>query len=266
MSDFAKAPAPDATGKCGELETVAQAHFDEFGEFDDIAWIKGFHPHPECIQLVTRSQAEELLAAERAENDELNSLLGISEFTIGNKNAIIQRLERKIEEVRLSSEGKDNEILRIQADNAAKDAEKEAFAEEIKEAAYEAWPEANDVGSDAPQIIRQLSQERDKLEDKLAATRAENARLMKINEAHCQTVNTLTVDGARLDGIIRDLKADNAALTARIKELEIERDEALDDAKFAERIATKREIDANASVEALEAKLAAAEKLGVRHE
>lgn len=62
--------SPDATGKCGELETVAQAHFDEFGEFDDIAWIKGFHPHPECIQLVTRSQAEELLAAEvRRERD-----------------------------------------------------------------------------------------------------------------------------------------------------------------------------------------------------
>lgn len=74
MSDFAKAPAPDATGKCGELETVAQAHFDEFGEFDDIAWIKGFHPHPECIQLVTRSQAEELLAPERAESDRLRKL------------------------------------------------------------------------------------------------------------------------------------------------------------------------------------------------
>lgn len=55
--------SPDTDGKCGELVTVAQAHFDEFGEFDDIAWIKGFHPHPECIQLVTRSQAEELLAA-----------------------------------------------------------------------------------------------------------------------------------------------------------------------------------------------------------
>src|SRR5690606_7997650 len=36
--------AEDATGKCGELVTVAQAHFDEFGEFDDIAWIKGYHP------------------------------------------------------------------------------------------------------------------------------------------------------------------------------------------------------------------------------
>ncbi|MCH4541398.1 hypothetical protein [Ochrobactrum sp. A-1] len=56
------------------------------------------------------------------------------------------------------------------------------------------------------------------------------------------------------------LRADNAAKDARIKELETERDEALDDAKFAERIATKREIDANANVEALEAKLAAARK------
>ncbi len=70
--------------------------------------------------------------------------------------------------------------------------------------------------------------------------------------------NAQTIEGQRR--WIAALEADNAALTARVKELETERDEALDDAKFAERIAIKREIDANASVEALEAKLAAAEK------
>ncbi len=78
--------SPDTDGKCGELVTVAQAHFDEFGEFDDIAWIKGFHPHPECIQLVTRSQAEEILAAERAEHDNtlatlFNNILREAELT-----------------------------------------------------------------------------------------------------------------------------------------------------------------------------------------
>lgn len=70
--------------------------------------------------------------------------------------------------------------------------------------------------------------------------------------------NAQTIEGQRR--WIAALEADNAALTARVKELETERDEALDDAKFAERIAIKREIDANASVEALEAKLAAVEK------
>jgi len=58
-------PAPAATDT--GLETVAQAYVNEDGECEEIAWIKGFRPHQEFIQLVTRSQAEGLLAAERAE-------------------------------------------------------------------------------------------------------------------------------------------------------------------------------------------------------
>ncbi|MDG9791951.1 hypothetical protein [Brucella anthropi] len=129
MSDFAKEPAPDATGrpspmvealkivretndkgrqavqtwadskyspttsKCGELVTVAQAHFDEFGEFDDIAWIKGFHPHPECIQLVTRSQAEELLAAEREKSLFFKTAMETAQTFCGLKDKTIASLE-----------------------------------------------------------------------------------------------------------------------------------------------------------------------------
>ncbi|QNQ43008.1 hypothetical protein [Brucella intermedia] len=58
-------PAPAATDT--GLVTVAQAYVNEDGECEEIAWIEGLFPHPECIQLVTRSQAEELLAAERAD-------------------------------------------------------------------------------------------------------------------------------------------------------------------------------------------------------
>jgi len=92
--------AEDATGKCGELVTVAQAHFDEFGEFDDIAWIKGYHPHPECIQLVTRSQAEELLARK-------DYLLSVSD-------TVAAQLQNKIVTLTLQKEA-------LETDNAAKD-------------------------------------------------------------------------------------------------------------------------------------------------
>lgn len=90
--------SPDTDGKCGELVTVAQAHFDEFGEFDDIAWIKGFHPHPECIQLVTRSQAEELLAGR--------------DVVIETQANSIDKLERKVRHWQERAE-------KAEADNAA---------------------------------------------------------------------------------------------------------------------------------------------------
>ncbi|NVM41893.1 hypothetical protein HWX16_16315 [Ochrobactrum intermedium] len=91
--------SPDATGKCGELETVAQAHFDEFGEFDDIAWIKGFHPHPECVQLVTRSQAEELLSAERAKKEMLAESLHIQIKRVNELEADNAALTARVKEL-----------------------------------------------------------------------------------------------------------------------------------------------------------------------
>ena len=48
-----------------ELETVAQAYVNDDMECEEIAWIKGFSPHQEFIQLVTRQNAEEVIAAER---------------------------------------------------------------------------------------------------------------------------------------------------------------------------------------------------------
>ncbi|URQ76206.1 MAG: hypothetical protein NBV76_05445 [Candidatus Ochrobactrum gambitense] len=180
---------PDATGKCGELETVAVQHLRSV----DGQWHYGeaHYSNQEERELVTRSQAEELLAAERAA--------------------------------------------------------KEAFAEEIKEAAYEAWPEASDVGSDAPDIIRQLGQER-------------NECLAEVED---------------LKNKLYRAEADNAALTARVKELEQINAMIMGDDEDKPRYTTKRlkqEIanamqvmkgeasDREAHVNALEAKLAAAEK------
>jgi len=91
------APAATVTG----LVTVAQAYVNEDGECEEIAWIEGLFPHPECIQLVTRSQAEELLAAERAKTERLAD----------DYQAIREQLHRGWREC------KD-----LKADNAAKDA------------------------------------------------------------------------------------------------------------------------------------------------
>ncbi|MGN7960340.1 hypothetical protein, partial [Brucella sp. 22210] len=102
----------------------------------------------------------------------------------------------------------------------------------------------------------------------LAAERADTDRVLADNRRCLARITELEADAGGYRSVIEHLtqraekaEADNAAQAARIKELETERDEALDDAKFAERIATKREIDANANVEALEAKLAAAKDL-----
>jgi|GEM_PF-5827712 len=126
-------------------------------------------------------------------------------------------------------------VTRSQAEAiiAAKDAKAEKFADEIKEAAYEAWPEASDVGSDAPDIIRQLGQER----------------------SECLTE-------------IEDLKnklyrseANNTALTARVKELEQINSNLMGDDEDKPRYTTKRlKLEIARATEALETKLAAAKK------
>lgn len=53
------------------LVAVAQAYVNEDGECEEISWCEGFFPHPECIQLVTRSNAEQVIAGLRAEIDQL---------------------------------------------------------------------------------------------------------------------------------------------------------------------------------------------------
>lgn len=125
---------------------------------------------------------------------------------------------------------------------AAKDAEAEKFADEIKEAAYEAWPEASDVGSDAPDIIRQLGQERNEclteiedLKNKLYRSEADNAAL------------TARVKGLEHSELVKGVNTQYANALAY---LEMTEDD--DPEEFAKRIWDERE--------ALETQLATARK------
>ncbi|MBM6396160.1 hypothetical protein JQC79_10405 [Ochrobactrum anthropi] len=113
MSDFAKEPAPDATDKCGELVTP-ELRQEIFELAKDLFWrvdgnqrlwsgeereIYGIR----AAMRIARSQAAELLAAERAEKERLAALLhenGTPRF-----NAVCERAEK------------------AEADNAAKDEE-----------------------------------------------------------------------------------------------------------------------------------------------
>ncbi|WP_415279263.1 hypothetical protein [Brucella sp. BZ] len=93
QADTRPAPAATDTG----LETVAQAYVNEDGECEEIAWIEGLFPHPECIQLVTRSQAVELLAAERAEKEELDAECRVLAKRCIEKDARIKELSEALE-------------------------------------------------------------------------------------------------------------------------------------------------------------------------
>nr|WP_313022895.1 hypothetical protein [Brucella intermedia] len=63
--------SPDATGKCGELVTVLWGNARSLSQpHDPVVWerVCASYPRPYyTVELVTRSQAEELLAAERAD-------------------------------------------------------------------------------------------------------------------------------------------------------------------------------------------------------
>ena len=110
---------------------------------------------------------------------------------------------------------------------AAERAEKEAFAEEIKEAAYEAWPEASDVGSDAPDIIRQLGKERkeclaevEELRNKLYRAEVDNAAKEAERAEQWRLRREMEADRDTQKAIAASLEADNAAQAARIEELD----------------------------------------------
>lgn len=156
-------PAPAATDT--GLETVgfvANGYFSQprsERDWDEI--FQSVRTPENFTAVVTRSQAEELLAAERAENNRLREINKAHCETVNTLTISGARL--------------DDTIRKLKADA-------ENFADEIKEAAYEAWPEANDVGSDAPDIIRQLGRERaeflaevEDLKDKLYRAEADNA-------------------------------------------------------------------------------------------
>nr|DAE48929.1 MAG TPA: outer capsid protein sigma-1 attachment protein [Caudoviricetes sp.] len=175
--------SPDATGKCGELETVAwtnkaQLSFlkdDQWKVIPMAMWAKEYQAaSDDDIGLCDRSQAEELLAAEQHERDMLKA-------DFNDINAERHRWKDRAE--------------KAEADNAAKDAQL-ALAETS---------------------MLEMHQDLNKLE------------------------------------------ADNAALTARVKELE----KALETEKTLSRgdWACQRDVDQmSIKLEALEAKLKAAEK------
>jgi len=133
------APAATVTG----LVTVAQAYVNEDGECEEIAWIEGLFPHPECIQLVTRSQAEELLAAERAEKEELRrAIMGEEpdpDLQHGNFLEMAATLHRACDGARKRAEYAEQrlgqseaELKQARADNAAKETRIKELEEEVE--------------------------------------------------------------------------------------------------------------------------------------
>lgn len=116
MSDFAKEPAPDATGKCGELETVArgnEALDDLISEpaFQDLILYDDKNPFDlYTLELVTRSQVVGLLAAERHERDMLKA-------DFNDINAERQRWRDRAEKAEADNAAKvEQERLRFEGD------------------------------------------------------------------------------------------------------------------------------------------------------
>lgn len=207
MSDFAKEAAPDATGKCGELVTVkplewnpfraetpfgyysvddqtdrdekelrgrppfllsgSRVDLQRFWTLEEARAAAQAHFNARVLSLVTRSQAVELLAAERAEKEELDAECRVLAKRCIEKDARIKELEWKAHNAALSNKiGEDSapmlwseyaealeadnaakdetirrqdialrgallEVERLKADNAAKDAEREAIMQAI---------------------------------------------------------------------------------------------------------------------------------------
>ncbi|KAB2751765.1 Lar family restriction alleviation protein [Brucella anthropi] len=172
--------SPDATGKCGELVTV-ETQF-RMTDRTDRPWGNG--PIPEYLngyavsrELVTRSQAVELLAAERAENTRLQS-------------------------------------------------ENDAQADQISELQMTPWPE---WATKVLAVIRKRSG----------------------YDGYGDAIEGVDLP-AELDECIAAIEADNAALTARVKELE----------EHCELLCDPTIIRLEKENSDLEAKLAAAGKIG----
>ena len=183
-------PTPDATGKCGELVTVAWQRKHPTAGWMDCGeeYIPHYRDHgQEVRELVTRSQAGDLLAAERA---------------------------RAAEKERLRFEGDLDKWMKIIGAGIT-GYQPEAYA-----------------------LMDLACHELVKLRSDISAI---------AGHVDCEA------DSDSILHIIRDLEADNAALAARVKELEAERDTA--DKTLYEQVMTSNE-----SLVALEAKLAAAEK------
>ncbi|WP_266035558.1 hypothetical protein [Brucella intermedia] len=102
MSDFAKEPAPDATGKCGELVTVEHQYWTPESVWkrqseafvQGVAKLGGF-----TRELVTRSQAEELLAAEQTKKEMLAESLHIQIKRVNELEADNATLTARVKEL-----------------------------------------------------------------------------------------------------------------------------------------------------------------------
>ncbi len=100
--------SPDTDGKCGELVTVGYMVSHEEG--------LGIVEEPVCY----RSQAEELLAAERAEKDGWKELHDAAQVAVKERTEACNNLYKQVND--------------LKADNAAKDARIKAFVEYEQEA------------------------------------------------------------------------------------------------------------------------------------
>lgn len=172
VKDFVEAfgPTPDATGKCGELETVAwtnkaQLSFlkdDQWKVIPMAMWAKEYQAaSDDDIGLCDRSQAEELLAAERAEKEEARRAEEEA------KDCFWSIYETYLEKggLPVSTEGArsalSNRIASLEADNAAK-------AERIKELEKDFY-DADKSDMSARDLLNDREAEIEVLEAKLAA-------------------------------------------------------------------------------------------------
>ncbi len=114
------------------LETVAQAYINNQGECEQIDWLYFAKPEPDFTELITRSQAEAIIAAKDAEIERLQK---INAMIMGDdENApryTTKRLKQEVERVTqvMRGEASDREahVKALEADNAAKAEQIAAF-------------------------------------------------------------------------------------------------------------------------------------------
>ncbi|WP_176074645.1 hypothetical protein [Brucella intermedia] len=224
--------SPDATGKCGELVTVAWQYRIKIDGVYSGWYASEHHRSPskaeEQRELVTRSQAEELLAEERAEKE--------------NEQYYITVLCSDIKELKADNAAKDAEISNLKAINA------------------------NLMGDDEDKPRYTTKRLRHEIACATEALEADNA-------AMTARVKELRIDRAAWEAVATDIRKQAKALEAklaekdaRIKELEAALDSDPDGSGLW-RFWSKKSIEANQqlrdktkTLQSLEAKLEAAEK------
>lgn len=110
--------SPDITGKCGELVTVLWGNARSLSQpHDPVVWerVCASYPRPYyTVELVTRSQAEELLAEEREKVLFLKTAMEIAQTHCGLKDKTIDSLEAKLAAAELALKRAD-EALQLDA-------------------------------------------------------------------------------------------------------------------------------------------------------